>query len=344
MWYEQLINSLLIKVTENERVYAGFFLNSLFRYLDVLMQQPLSPNPFLSQIDNMIAQSLPINAEDLNSIIDENYGRSEPRTMISFSNIIEASSKKYGPAVTRLLLNVLNKKYPAWEPLPFELVLGLVQHMFARYETIKDNSVRANNFCKYLLALAMIYSKISVDDMSSINNSKFHPFISMDIFNILGLSLYRYSAQSIKNSVNDLERLILKRLDYSTGINFDKILDIIYRQRSPELIDAMTSYFSFSRYCSFPHIVESNDKFGRFVMELYQVKTMIEREKAVAYQHSFSFFPLESLPTPQPKQVEKQVPVTNSNSLFAFDLFAGIRPRKSDEDDREAMIKANNFN
>lgn len=221
-------------------------------------------------------------AEVMAWLVEIHYASYESLTVESFSKVTKELKEKFGAELANSLLNVVVKKYDAKEPLPFELVLGIIEKMYVNYEKQQDNSVKLIDFAQDLFSLSLIYTKVS-EDVNRIWNSDFTPFFSGETLRILNLSQNK-SQSPLSRGVNRLERLKLKELNYSVEVSLNAILGIVERQKSPELLDSMIHYFSLSKLYSFPYIVENNDKFAKFTLELHQLKYKLEREKLAAKQ------------------------------------------------------------
>ncbi|WP_147292389.1 hypothetical protein [Legionella hackeliae] len=332
MWYHTILKSLTTKVNYEERHNTHLFLTVFIEYLDNLHQpQQVGSQPFLKDlyklIDRCIRSKQKVSTESVCKLLDFHFKRREPLTVSSFTSMMNEIFLKKGPHCAKFIQNILDNKYEARAPLPFELVLGLVQHMFAKYESCDDNSVNFTSFTQDLFSLGLIYSK-SAQDEFRIDNSDFYEFFSSplrlrtlevllkQVTNKTRIPLLsQQDIEQVKKKISQLERFTLEALSFSTEINFNFLLEVIKRHQSPQLIQEMMQFFRLSQLSPFPYIVKQNDHFVKFILAIQRLQYPTEA------QNSHSFFSMKihsSAVTLQPSSLKY-------SAFTGFDLFAHTR-------------------
>ncbi|KTD26147.1 Uncharacterised protein [Legionella lansingensis] len=354
MWYEQILMSLLVKVKPDERAKAQDFISQLFGYLPYLAQQ--EHQPFCRYINNIIWQRILINSEVIDELLNIHYpDRNIPFS--SFSNLLHEIKKTHGATLANIVQTSLQQNYTSEEPLPFELVLGVIYHMHKQFAGQKDNSVSYVGFAQHLFALVLIYTKVTTED--KVTNKHFHAFFcSNNILQILRLT-GQYTLSDLSRKINRIEISKLKQMDYAMTIDFNVILRIVSSHNSLELLNAMVDYFQLSSYLSpFPYIVEKDDHFVKFVLSLQRMKHDLEieiqqaeyRRQLAITSHSSSFFtPITPSRTLQKDHTETLPSTSSYNPFFGGDLFAeapsqfredGTQGRPANSSTTQAQIQA----
>lgn len=169
-------------------------------------------------------------------------------------------------------LNVLLKD-AAQSPLEAQMILGLIERMYKKYDQVKNNSVKLADFTRDLLGLTLIYAKYS-SDAAVWNEDLKGIWSNTEMMKFLGYTSNNFN--ELRPEIVALEMSKLIELNYSFKIDFNYLLMILSRKEFTYLIRSIYCYFD-------PLLILDENEL--FTMFLYEVIKLVatENEKKVIH-------------------------------------------------------------